>query len=397
MSNDSFSEVTSQSWLGRLGSAIKGVLFGLLLFAVSFPLLWWNEGRAVRTAKGLKELAGSVVSLAADRVDAAHDKRPVHMTAEAASQETLADPDFPISITAVKLRRKVEMYQWKENKSSETKKKLGGGSETKTTWTYDKRWSSDLIDSDGFKHPAGHANPRAMRFPSREQTAKVVTFGAFHLSPGLVSQMNNYEPLPPGDEQMQKLTDDLKRQVKLEGGSLYLPNDPKGPAADPKAPQIGDLRIQFEIAKPATVSIIARQLGDSFEPWQSQAGTQVERLAMGEVSQENMVGQMEQENTILTWVLRLVGFLLMAFGIGLVVGPVAVFADVLPLLGDLLRMGIGLFAGVIAACLSLLTIAVAWLAYRPLLAVALIVAAVVLVIALKRMGRRRVPLPPLPK
>ena len=53
MSDDSFSEITSESWFGRLASAIKGVLIGIVLFVIAFPLLWWNEGRAVRTAKGL--------------------------------------------------------------------------------------------------------------------------------------------------------------------------------------------------------------------------------------------------------------------------------------------------------------------------------------------------------
>ncbi|MCY2994909.1 MAG: hypothetical protein NTY19_44665 [Planctomycetota bacterium] len=61
--SDSFSEVTSQSWFSRLGNAIKGVLLGIILFVVAFPLLWWNEGRAVKTAKGLKEAGGAVVAV----------------------------------------------------------------------------------------------------------------------------------------------------------------------------------------------------------------------------------------------------------------------------------------------------------------------------------------------
>ena len=44
MSNDSFTEVTGQSWFSRLTGAITGVLIGIVLFLISFPLLWWNEG-----------------------------------------------------------------------------------------------------------------------------------------------------------------------------------------------------------------------------------------------------------------------------------------------------------------------------------------------------------------
>ena len=56
MSQDRFTEVTSQSWLSRIGGAIKGVLMGFVLFILAFPLLFWNEGRAVTTYKTLKTL-----------------------------------------------------------------------------------------------------------------------------------------------------------------------------------------------------------------------------------------------------------------------------------------------------------------------------------------------------
>lgn len=145
---DSFSEVTRQSWFSRLGAAIKAVLVGVVFFLVSFPLLWWNEGRAVRTAKGLRELGGSAVTVSAEKVDPAYEKKPVHMTAEATSEETLSDPDFPVSAQAIKLRRQVEMYQWQERKSSETKKRIGGGTETVTTYNYEKGWSDERIHSE---------------------------------------------------------------------------------------------------------------------------------------------------------------------------------------------------------------------------------------------------------
>lgn len=183
MSNDSFSEFTSESWFGRLGGAIKGVLIGIVLFVISFPLLWWNEGRAVKTAKGLTEAGGSVVSVTADQVDAANDRKLVHMTALATTDEILHDPEFAVSVPAIRLRRKAEMYQWHQKESSETRKKFGGGSETITTYDYQKKWSSHVIDSSGFKHSEGHVNPANMRFQNQEETAKLVKFGAFKLRP----------------------------------------------------------------------------------------------------------------------------------------------------------------------------------------------------------------------
>jgi len=196
MSHDSFTEVTHESWFSRLGNAIKGVLLGLVLCVVSFPLLWWNEGRAVRTAKGLKEAGGAVVSVSADKVDPAQDKELVHMTAEATTEETLADPDFKLSAPAIKLRRHVDMYQWKENKRTEERKKAGGSADKVTTYTYEKTWSDESLDSSRFQEGEKHANPAARRFSGREETAQEVRFGAFTLSPGLLAQFNQYTPLP---------------------------------------------------------------------------------------------------------------------------------------------------------------------------------------------------------
>jgi hypothetical protein len=67
----------------------------------------------------------------------------------------------------------------------------------------------------------------------------------------------------------------------------------------------------------------------------------------------------------------------------------AVLADVLPFLGTMTRMGTGLFAMVIAASVSLLTIASAWLFYRPVLAGVLILVAFGLFFWLRKMGKSK--------
>ena len=99
------------------------------------------------------------------------------------------------------------------------------------------------------------------------------------------------------------------------------------------------------------------------------------------------------ENVTMTWILRLGGFLLMAVGIYLVFKPLVVLADVLPFFGNLLSMGIGLFAGGIALVLSLLTIAIAWVFYRPLVGVGLLVAGVVVLAGLVALSRGKKKLP----
>ena len=168
MSEDTFTEVTTESWLGRIGGAFEGIIVGLVLFIAAFPVLFWNEGRAVRRYQTLNEGAGSVISLPAARVLSEYDGKLVHVTGQAVTDEIVTDPEFGVAVSAIKLKRKAEMYQWKENKQRKTKKKLGGGKKTVTTYSYSKSWSSSLIHSDNFKKPGGHHNPDSMPYQSKE-------------------------------------------------------------------------------------------------------------------------------------------------------------------------------------------------------------------------------------
>lgn len=372
--SDSFTEVTSESWLGRIGGAIKGILFGLLLFLVAFPLLFWNEGRSVKTYKTLKEGGGAVVSVASDKVDPANEGKLVHVTAKADTEATLSDPVFNVSAKALKLSRVVEMYQWKETSEKKTKKKLGGGTETVTTYSYSKEWADRLMNSKHFKKATEHQNPEAMPYDSMQQVAPDVAFGAFVLSPSLVGKINTFEALPVrGDS---PLPEALMEKVKPSGAGYYV-------GADPAAPNIGDTRITFKVVKPTEVSVIAQQKGESFAPYVAKAGGTIELLQTGVRTAAEMIQKAQDDNKLLTWILRLVGFVVMLVGLGLMLKPLSVIADVVPFVGSIVGAGTGLIAFLVSAVLSLTTIAIAWIVYRPLLGGALLVVAVVLIVLIK--------------
>lgn len=390
MAEDSITTVTHQSWFSRLKESVVGVLVGLLLFAGSFVLLTWNEGRSVRTARALTELKGAVVSVETERVDAQHEGQPVHLVGTATAEQTLADDAFAVSVQAIKLRRSVEMYQWLEEKKQETREKVGGGTETRTTYTYRKQWSSNVIDSSQFAQETGHANPRSRRFDGVEKTADRVMLGAFTLSSGLVGQLDQYEPLPIAEQL--KLPEMDRERAVVAGETVYLPNDAAGTKPNPDNPAVGDLRISWQVIRPAIVSVIAGQSQSTLGPWQSSRaqgfGTRIERLQMGTHTAPAMVGQMEAENTLLTWLLRGGGYLMMAFGIGAILRPIAVFASFIPLFGSLTRGGITAIALLVALALSLVTIALAWLAYRPWLAGGLLAGAILSLVLVIRFLRR---------
>lgn len=371
MAADSHTRVTSESWGGRLGNAIKGVVFGLVLFVAAFPLLFWNEGRAVKRYKTLKEGGGTVVSVPADNVDAINGGKLIHVTGQATTEETLKDSVFGISAKAIKLKRVAEMYQWQESVSSRTKKKVGGGSKTVKTFSYSRTWSGSRIDSSRFDDPTGHENPGAMPHTSRDIVAKQVRLGAFKLTRALVAKIGNFEPLAVAGDT--PVPGELGEQAKLQGNGFYI-------GANPSSPQIGDIRVRFEVAMPSEVSVIANQVDDTFEPYRAEAGGTIELLQMGVHTAEAMIEKAQASNRMLTWILRLAGFLLMLIGLNMFFRPLSVLADVLPILGNIVGAGTGLIAFLISMALSLVTIAIAWVVYRPLLGIGLIVAAVILAV-----------------
>ena len=190
---DSFTQVENRSWFSRIGQSFKNLLIGLVLLAIAFSLLFWNEGRAVHRAKTLKDGEGAVVAIAADDTSPDNDGRLVHMTGTATTDETLADSVFGVSVkSALKLRRTVEMYQWNERTEETSKTKVGGGEEVTTTYSYDKAWSDTLTPSRQFKQPEGHANPERMPYPSQTQPAGHVTIGSYKLTDRLLSRINQF-------------------------------------------------------------------------------------------------------------------------------------------------------------------------------------------------------------
>ncbi len=253
---DNFTESSSESWLGRIGSSIIGFFVGILLIAGSIFLLFWNEGRAVTTAKSLKEGAAAVISAQPDSVSPANDQKLIHLTGEVAAGEAISDPVFGLQAKALRIGRVVEMYQWKENEKKETHKKLGGGEETVTTYDYTKVWADKPIDSTGFKHPEGHSNPANWPVQAGTTLNQMATLGAFKIPTGIIQKMSGDEPLPATQDAAAHAPASLEGKAKLNGDSIYA-------GIDPGTAFLGDLRISFKVLKPATFSILAQQTSNT--------------------------------------------------------------------------------------------------------------------------------------
>jgi len=363
---DSIQVTSNSSWFSRLGKAFTGIVVGIVLIIVGVALLFWNEGRAVKTYKTLKEGQGLVIDIASDSVDEANNGKLVHLSADAVTDETLVDQDFGVSANAIRLRRGVEMYQWEEAEKSETRKKLGGGEETVTTYTYTKAWSGMLNDTANFQEPAGHENPSEFPYDSMTLDAEQVAVGAFYLSPDLIAQLSDYKDLPVRDVPEGA---EWPEDAQTDKGGIYL-------GANPEQPQVGDVRINFSVVEPGPVSIVAAQNGDSFADYETKAGGTIAMIVSGNVPAQQMFEDAIAGNTLITWLVRLGGFILIWIGFGLIFAPLSVLADIVPLFGSLVGAATGLIAFLLALALALTVIALAWLVFRPLLGIALLIVAI---------------------
>lgn len=366
--SDSFTETETTGWFSRIGNSIKGILGGIVLIVIAFPVLFFNEGRAVKTSKDLNQGAKECVIANSESVDAANDGKLVHLSGMATANGALADDQFAVKAEALILKRNVEMYQWKENTETQTKKKLGGSEEKTTTYTYEKIWQSGRIDSGKFKKPSGHENPSSS-LSAQSWTASPITLGAFTLSSGLASQIDNFSALTLQKPETETAPID-GRKVHFSSGRYYLGDNPASPA-------IGDVKVSYQTAMPTQVSVIAQQTAKSFSAFTGGSGTAINMLQVGNHSAETMFASAHATNKMFTWILRVVGFVVMFFGFSLVFKPLSVVADVLPIAGTIVGVGTGIVAFLLAAPLSLVTISVAWIFYRPLVGVPLLLVACV--------------------
>ena len=368
-------ETTTQSWGSRLGDSIKGVIAGVVLFLLGFPVLFWNEGNSVKTAKALDEGEGACIPVESiEKVDSEMEGQLVHMTGLATTQDVLADDQFGVSATAIALKRTTEMLQWVEHSKTQEKKNLGGSVTKTTTYTYTQEWLENAVDSSGFKEQ-GHENPGFIEFPSEEKRAANVTFGAFRLNERQVSRI--------GAEQAYAFPTDFVckvERVQRQGATIYVPNKATRDNAlnnrdVASQARIGDMRVKFTVVLPHNISLVAKQRGDTFVSYIAKTKKKVDLLCDGAKDAAEMFEDARDANAMLTWLVRLGGFLLMFFGLSMILKPLSVLADVLPILGNVVEMGAGLVAGIIALVCSLVTIAIAWIFYRPVLAIFLLVLA----------------------
>jgi len=358
-------ETTSTSWFSRLGNSFKNIFIGFLFVIGAIILLFWNEGRAVKTEQNLKEGFSVVVSVSPDKRDLKNEGKLIHFSGLAKSPNLLIDSEFGISASALKMQRIVEVFQWKEESRSKTVQKLGGGTETTTTYTYSKEWSDKLIDSSNFREAETHQNPSAKLFLDQEWIAQGVTVGEYAISEDLLSALSGYQSFSIPQEMFDAKNPTSSAQLQLAGNIIYYQTN------NITIPEIGNTRISYKIISPQDISVIYKQSGEMLVPYQTKNGSSISMIQLGRSTAEEMFKSAQESNKTMTWILRFVGALLLFVGFQMILGVLPVVGSVIPFIGNIVGAGVGLVSFLLTVIIGTVVIAIAWITYRPFIAVIL--------------------------
>ena len=336
------------------------LVLGLLIGCGAVFILFWNEGRAVKTAQSLIQGSEDVISADYKHVDPSHNGKLVHLTGQLdTSSEAVQDPDLELRFTKiVMLRRAVEMYQWKGIRH-------GKGKESE--YEYKKRWKNSPIDSAQFAHD--HQNPN---FPIVNKTVipDRVNIGEFQIAGSLARKIKADEKILPDSDNLNQISSAFRPKTVLHEDGLYIAYNG---TPDPATPQIGDMKIRFYALRPTIVSVIALQQGHVLVPYQTEAGETIAIVKPGRYTSDQLFTQAIQKNKYLTWVFRLIGFILTVLALRIIS-----------------RQSGNWYPTVSGGALCIAVISTAWLIHRPIIAGIIILGLITLLLAAtKYLGGRK--------
>lgn len=375
----------STSWFARLRNSLGALVFGVILVLVAIYFLFTNEGRSIQTYRSLVEGAGLVVDVDAAKPDPANDGKLVHISGAVTPASVPADDVFGISADgALALDRNVQMYQWVEKSDSTTENKLGGGTETVTTYSYSKEWSSRPVDLSGFKE-AGHDNPQFV-VNGANFTVDTARVGAFSAQGSLLSGLGAAKTVMLSEEDVARIADSIatSRPVKANQGGLYI-----GYSAS--SPQVGDMKLDYTRTDLSEASLVGKQQGDTLVPYPTSNGRTILLADSGNKPAKDMFDQAQAENVLLTWIIRVAGLFAIFIGFTMSMSIFGVVGDVIPFIGSIVRFGTGIIALILTLIIGPVVIAIGWFAYRPVLALAIIGAGVLIAAGIIYLKRGRAP------
>ncbi len=364
-----------------IGSFI-GAILGIVLFFGSFVVLYLNEGR-----ENLGRISQSSVEIS----QAAHNLEDGTLICinGSLSATTYAFDSYLNAGNYIIVRRSVEMYAYEETEHSRTQDNFGGSSTTTYTYSYAKKWVSSPQKSTSFKGdstekpgdiPSGYDSWIDAMPENNTSNAEGLSIGRYALSG---------TPSFSGDTSL-ALTSELVNisgvsNSALSGNYILIGNQAGISSGEPK---LGDIRISYKtISADDTGMLLGAVSGEGISAFSTPKNNTLYRFFSEASSRDQMISILETEHKTLTWILRLIGWLMMFMGLVAMTGPVTKFLSVIPFFSRVSGFLFGVAAFFISLVLTTLTVLLSIILHNFWLAIAfvvLIVAVVVVIVIQKR-------------
>ena len=209
--------------------------------------------------------------------------------------------------------------------------------------------------------------------------AKLGAFSLYESVPRQLSASDRSAAPATAQERARAL---LGPRASIREGAVYA-------GANPDQPAVGDVRVTWRSAPVGAISVVGRQTQSALSPYLASNGRELLLAEPGVVDASLMFKHGEEENSLLTWVLRAVGVIVMFIGCRVMLSLLEVLADLIPFLGTIVGAGASFLALICTLVLAPLIVAIAWIFYRPMVAAAALVIGAALVYGVRMLAVRQ--------
>ena len=383
--------------------SIAGIGGGFLAIITGTLLLFGNEHNFKKSGDAIAEAESVVVEMTNANVpDSDLEGKLVYGVSLTQTEDILRDELFDVTVNGIKLIRDAKYYQLVEIKHEDVERDSDGNERRITTYTYEYKWTDKPVNSSEFNNTKYRStNWVCAKVDTMTKWADVVGWGAYKLPDFIKHKIGgDVAPVPLNLSEKRKdwweqsvemassshtasaLMKAKSEYVHIDGNTIYL-------GTNPSTPVVGDVRIRINYIPPGReLSVIAQVKDNTLTKYVAKNGKKYYSVKNGNLSLTQMIEDDKSSNSIFAWVMRVLLTLMIITGIRFLMKPITLLFTRIPVIGGILNGGVMFISFMFGLIWSLIIIALAWLFYRPVIAL-IILAVVVALIMLMRMKKGR--------
>lgn len=234
-----------------------------------------------------------------------YEGKLIHVIGNIRVQEPLAEYSYNILVSAVKLKKIVQMYQWHEDY---TENQFAEGVESgadNRNYYYFKDWNELIVDSRAFHSPFTYSNPQQFPMQAKLFVAEKAYINNFEIGNSVKVMIDDWNDV----------TSDTRPDdgyIKMHMGWYYHVDDLFNPV-------VGDVRVKFQFAglQDTSYTIVGKLVNGKIEPYSSTSRVKKDIILLrkGEMKIEDIFAAEHVSVARRTWYARIFGFILTFFGV----------------------------------------------------------------------------------